>query len=284
MKKKILLISLIMLMVFAQGCSGKDMTSGLSDEEVVAKVIDKALNLDSVEIDSQVIFKTNSAYQPIDALVTGKTKIFAEPLLVENNYKILNHTTGSEEDFKSYIHILNGKLTGYVFQGGSWYYGENLLYPEEIANNPIQNLSLFVDNQSDNGFVSKDKENSKGGIIKYDLAADPGIYLWALNQKSFLNVNLGNFVQEPEALEALGNFVLSIWVDESSLNIKKMELNFSENLNRLGSHLKQKGEAPENVYELFENFTYKVNYDLKNYNKLEAFSVPLEARMGTKID
>lgn len=283
MKKKLLLISLILLMLFAQGCSGKDMTAGLEDGEIVAKAIDKTLKLESVEIDSSVIFNAQSAYQPIDATVTGKTKVFQEPLLIENNYKVLNNTTGGEEEYKNYIHVLNNKLIGYMFQEGAWYQGENLLFPEEIVNNPTENLNLFLANQSANGFVTKDTENSEGNLVKYDLAADPGIYLWALNQ-SFLSVNLGTFAQEPEALEALGDFILSIWVDKSSFNIEKMELSFSENLNRLGKHLEQKGQAPENVYELFQNFTYEVSYDLKNHNKLESFSVPLEARMGTTIE
>lgn len=283
MKKKILIVTLIILMFAAQGCAGKDLTSGLSDGEVVAKAMDNTLKIGSVEIDSTVIFNTNSVYQPIDAQVIGKSKIFNDPVLIENVYKVTNNTTGNTEEYKNYIHYLNDSLIGYVFQQGAWYQGENILFPEEIVNNPTQNLTLFVANQSDNGFVNKDLEQSGKGLVKYNLAADPGIYLWALNQ-SFLSVNLGNFVQDPEALEAMGDFILSIWVDQSSLNIVKMELDFSSNLNRLGSFLKEKGEAPENVADLFENFTYKVTYDLKNHNKLERFSVPLEARMGSKVE
>lgn len=283
MKKKILIVSLFIVMLLVQGCGGKDLTSGISDEEVVAKAIDQTLNLESVEIDSSVTFKTNSVYQPIDAQVSGKAKVFNNPVLIENNYTIINNTTGGTEEYKNYIHYLNDVLTGYVFQEGKWFQGENLLFPEEIVNNPSQNLSLFIANQSDNGFVTKDTENSEGNLVKYDLAADPGIYLWVLNQ-SFLSVNLGNFVQDPEALEAMGDFVLSIWIDKSSLNIEKMELDFSKNLNNLGLFLKDKGEAPENVSELFEGFEYFVEYDLKNHNKVERFSVPLEARMGERIE
>ncbi len=144
MKKKILIVSLFIVMLLVQGCGGKDLTSGISDEEVVAKAIDQTLNLESVEIDSSVTFKTNSVYQPIDAQVSGKAKIFNNPVLIENIYTIINNTTGNTEEYKNYIHYLNDVLTGYVFQEGNWFQGENLLFPEEIVNNPSQNLSLFI--------------------------------------------------------------------------------------------------------------------------------------------
>lgn len=283
MKKKIVIIILLSLMIMLQGCSGKNLTAGLSDEEIVDKAIETTLNIESVEINSSVTFKTNSIYQPIDAEVTGVSKIFNNPTLIENNFTVVNNTTGNSEEYKNYIHYLNDVLVGYYFDQGKWYQGENILFPEEIINNPTQNLKLFVENKSSKGFVTKDIENSKDNLIKYDLAADPGIYLWALNQ-SYLSMNLGNFVQDPEALESLGDFILSIWVDESTLNIVKMELNFSKNLNNLGSFLKEQGDAPENVSELFEKFVYQVQYDLKNHNKLERFAVPIEARMGEVIE
>jgi hypothetical protein len=62
MKKKILIVTLIILMFAAQGCAGKDLTGGLSDGEVVAKAMDNTLKIGSVEIDSTVIFNTNSVY------------------------------------------------------------------------------------------------------------------------------------------------------------------------------------------------------------------------------
>lgn len=283
MKKKIAIISLLVLMILVQGCSGKDMTAGLEDGEIVATAIDNTLKLESVEFNSSAVFQTNSIFQPIDMTVIGKSKIFNEPILIESNYKILNNITGDQEEQKRYLHLLDDKLIGYVLQEGVWFQGEDLLFPEEILNNPTQNLNLFVTNQSEKGFITKDNAKSEGNLIKYDLAGDPSIYLWVLNQ-SFLNINFGSFAQEPDALEALGDFVLSIYVNKTNLNIEKMELNFSENLNRFGAYLKEKGEAPENLYELFEEFSYEVVYNLNNHNKLERFNVPLEARMGTRIE
>ena len=285
MKKKLLIISLLIMMVIMQGCTGKDMTAGLADEDIILKAIENTLQAESLEIDSNVVFKVDSAYQPIDAEVTGQSKIFNNPLLIENSYLVINKTTGQQEEYKSYIQILNDKMVGYIFQGNAWYQGENLISPEEIVNNPGKNLSLFADNPSDQGFFMKadETEATIENSVKYDLFADVGIYPWVLNQ-SFLSLNLGAFVQDPEALEAMGDFVLSVWIDKSTLNIVRMELDFSENLNKLGNYLENDEEVPENVVELFKNFNYKVTYDLGNFDKVERVTVPLEARMGMNLD
>ncbi len=283
MKKTLLAISLAGILFLSAACSGGNASKDLSDGELVAKAIDNTLNLESVEIDSTLIFKSGSENQPIDAQVNGKTKIFNDPVFIENAYTIQNVSLDSMEDYKSYIHYLNGDLVGYVFQQGAWYYGENLLFPEDIVNNPTQNLTLFIAHQAKSDFIKKDQEASTANLIKYDLHGDPSIHSWVLNQ-SVLNLSLGSFVGNPEALEAMGDFILSIWVDARSLNIVKMELDFTPNLQKLGQFLKDDGESPEGVVDIFEKFTYKATYDLKSHNKLERFSVPLEARVGTKLE
>lgn len=283
MKKTILAFFLAGLMLIPAACSNKGQVENLSDGELVAKAIDNTLNLESVEIESTLLYKSGGTSQAIEALVEGKTKIFNDPVLIENFYSIENKITDSMEEYKSYIHYLDNELVGYIFQQGAWYYGDNLLFPEDIVNNPTQNLTLFIAHQSKDGLIKKDEEESRDNLIKYDLHGDPAIHSWVLNQ-SVLNLSLGSFAQSPEALEAMGDFILSVWVDKRSLNIVKMELDFSPNLQRLGNFLKIEGDSPESVAELFEKFEYKAEYRLAKHNKLERFSVPLEARVGTKIE
>lgn len=282
MKKSLLALLLTGVLFLTAACSGGDASKDLSDGEIVAKAIDNTLNLESVEINSSLIFKSGSENQPIDAQVDGKTKIFNDPVLIENIYTIKNIASDSLEDYKSYIHYLNDELIGYVFQQGAWYYGENLLFPEDIVNNPTQNLNLFIARQAKEGFIKKDEGGSTENLIKYDLYGDPSIHSWVLNQ-SVLNLSLGNFANDEQALEAMGDFILSIWVDKSSLNIVKMELDFTPNLQSLGEFLQENGENQEAVADIFEKFIYKATYQLKNHNKLDRFSVPLEARIGINL-
>lgn len=286
MKKRIALVAIfITALLFSAGCGNQDQTAGLNEQQILEKAVTNTLNAESVQVDASIIFKVDSEFQPIDAELKGFTKIFAEPLVIENNHKVINKAIGMEEEIRSYIHFMQGQLTGYVLQDRTWYILEEVIRPDDLRNNPLQNLPLFINNPAEGTAPVRNTDSGNGpaNSIRFDLEGDVSIFEQVL-QQNVLNLSLGSFAQDPLALEALGNFAMSVWVDKGTLQVVRMEMDFTENLASLAAYLESSETAPENVYDLFANFTYQVVYTLKDFNNVAKVTVPLEARVGTRLN
>ncbi len=284
MKKYSLLIVGIALALVLQGCASKDVTEGMTHEEIIMDAITNTYSAESVEIESEIIYKTDNPFQPIDAEITGNTKVFSEPFLIENNYFVDNRTVNFQEEIKTYVHVIEDQLMGYVLQDNEWIRAEGLIDPDQIQTNPLNNLFLFINHPSPQNFLMVDEEdNDIENTQKFVLSASSEIYEVVFFQ-GLVSLDISPYVMSLEALEAIGDFELVVWVDKGTLMIEKMELDFTRNLQQLGSYMAQLENAPESIVELFSNFTYHVIYDLSNHNNLSPVTVPLEARIGTKLD
>ena len=285
MKKKILLMLMALLStIFIYGCASQDNTQGMTDQEIITQAVTNTYTAESVLIRSLAVYSTQSSTQPVNAQVTGETKIFAEPFMISNRYLVENITLDTQEEFKTYINIMDDQLMGYVLQNNEWFRAANLLDPDHLNSNPLNNLFLFLNNPSTSDFLVEDDQNNElDQTKKYILSADAGIYEILLSQ-SLVSLGIAPYVVSPEALEALGDFEMAVWIDKESLMIKKMVLDFSPNLRRLGDYLATREDVPENISELFRTFSYEIQYSISDHNRVSSITIPLEARVGTKLD
>lgn len=291
MKKKIwpfivLLISVLVLTACSTGSA--NLTPEKSPQQMVEESFDKWYGLKSYDMDMIVNMKISVEEEVLDMSMTGQGTVFQNPMKM----KTLMETTVPGMDQKVTIEQYavqdEEKMTIYQHIGPIWQKTtiDDPVSMEMLTMDPRDNLKLFVDNLTSAEILGEEKIGDRDAL-KIKLVASGDIFSQLYQETIGSALGVGHEVINADIISQIGDMVYIIWVDKTTLDILKCQMDLSENMKSLGSALANDPNVPDfpaEMIDIFANIEMFMEYTVLNHNNARDFVIPEEALKAPEVE
>jgi len=288
--KKILTLALIIFsMLFLSACSSGSQDTGTntaakSAQQIAQESFDKWNQLKSYDLDMKINMKAAVDQETVDMSITSKSTVFQNPLKMKTVMETTIPGLIDKMEIEQYMIQQDQKITLYQQVMGQW---QKMVFDEPamadmLSVDPKENLQLFMDNLVKAESLGEEKIGERN-TLKIGLVASSKIFEDVFKQTAGSSFSMDNDIFNADLLTKIGDMNYTIWIDKSTLEIVKCQMDLTQNMRNLADALSQEQEGAAEMKEVFKNMEISVEYSVSNQDKAQDFTLPAEALNAQEI-
>ncbi|HHV65618.1 MAG TPA: hypothetical protein GXX46_11225 [Peptococcaceae bacterium] len=289
MKKSIgvfLVVLFCTLALVACSSGPKDLTKGKTPEKIVEESFAKWYELDSYDLDLNSQIKMSLGQQVMDMSMTGTISAFQNPLKMKMVMDVAIPGMNEKVAMEQYMVEEEQKVIIYQQVQGMWQKMtiDDPAMLELMSMDPRENLKLFMDNLTEAEILGEETIGDKV-TVKIKIVASGKIFEDIFQDMAGTSLGISDDIFDTELLSQLGDMEYLIWIEKSTLETVKCQMDLTETMRNLGSALAAKISEPEmaELQELFSTMEMSLEYTVFNQNNVQDFTIPEEAKNAQEI-
>jgi len=276
------LVSLFLISFIFTACGTKDLTKGKTAEEILKDVYTKMAEVKNYDMNIKMNMNVEPPEQePVNINLQGQATVFQKPMVMKMS--MIMDVKGKKKNFQQYMEQNEGGMTIYQKIDDQWSKMalNDPAFSEMMNMDPSQNVKLYLENLKRAEILSDEKVGEKE-IVKLEMILSSKIYDEMLQQMPGGNLT-GQLPFNSDILSKIGDIKGKIWVDKATLDIVKVTVDMTENMQNFGKALAENGGLPEEAAAMFSNMEISVEYEMLNQNKAVEFTIPEEAKNAPEM-
>lgn len=284
-RKLALVLVLICTLVLTACSSGpKDLTAGKTPQKIVEESFAKWYELNNYDMDMITKMKISMGQEVMDMSMTGKITAFQKPMKMKMAMEATIPGMTEKMNIVQYMVEQDQKVFLYQQIGDQW---QKLVIDDPamakmMTMDPRDNLRLFMDNLIKAEILGEEKIGERN-TVKIDLVASGKIFDEILKETAGQSLGIGDDFLSSDILSKIGDMKYIMWIDKTTLDTVKCQMDLTENMKNLGNALAAKEDAPAELKEVFQNIEMSMEYMVTNQNSAQDFSIPDEAKNAQEI-
>ncbi|NLI92689.1 MAG: hypothetical protein GX434_10930 [Peptococcaceae bacterium] len=284
-KKAGFLLVLICILIITSCSTGpKDLTAGKTAQKIVEESFDKWYQLNNYDMDMTTRMKFSTGQDAMDMSMSGKITAFQKPMKMKMAMEAAIPGMADKMKIEQYMMEQDQKVILYQLLNGQW---QKLVINDPAMSkmmtmDPRDNLKLFMDNLSKAELLGEEVIGERK-TVKIDLVASGKIFEQILKGTAGNSLGLGTDFLSSDILSKIGDMKYIIWIDKTTLETVKCQMDLSENMRNLGNALAESQNTPKEMKEIFKNMEMTVEYTVSNQNKAQDFTIPEEAKNAKEV-
>jgi hypothetical protein len=289
MKKNVLVLILVLICTLAlTACSSapQDLTKNKTPEQIVEESFDKLYSLESYDMDLNSKMKMSLGQEVMDMSMSGTITTFQKPLKMKMVMDVAIPGMDEKMTLEQYMVEEEQKIIIYQHVEGMWQKMtlDDPAMAELMSMDPRDNLKLFMDNLTEAEILGEETIGDKE-TVKIRIVASGKIFEDIFQDMAGTNLGITDEIFNAELISQIGDMEYLMWVEKTTLETVKCQMDLTENMRNLGNALV--GEASEpgmaELKEVFANMEMNLEYSVLNQNKVQDFTIPEEAKNAQEI-
>lgn len=272
-------VLLILVFVFAGGCTGKDRLRGLDASDMVGLAL---AELDNAENYSFAVSSEINAVIPVSGeemkiLMEGSGVCFAEPFeaefTIESSYA---NVRSLKSDYK--IREKEGRVD--VFrrnEDGDWSFQGTFTEEEFFVSGGLGSMlrssTALMEHMTSAEIIREHAEYDEGDYAEIKVYFSPGMFYPVIDDMPFAGVDTSEGVLMP-VLNSMEDISGEVVINRQTLDIRSFIMDLHGFAGDFGAVMKERGLILDDEEQLFSSMDIEVSYSAGNWGKAEKIVFP----------